>query len=194
MMTPIGESSFIYVNGRRNIFQGQDNGYTADIINIPEKDAKAFEKGLMKIWEASEEKQKALEKLDESDIKPRLGIKKTKDKGYTLKAKTLPEFVDKQGNVIENVIIIRDGQDNILDHKTQIWNGSKVRYLVGVKPYFISSSNYGLSLKLGGIQVIELVTGGNNSNGGFGVVEGSQSYANNTSPYTPTEYAEDIPF
>lgn len=162
VMTPVGESVFVKINGIVDDYMGQ-NKYTAT-IKLEEKDAKALQKQLEQIWQASETCKSRNEDEKETD-RPKFPLTKSKEYGWQLKASTKTEFTDKNGITHENIIKLVDGSKNPIDLKTQIWKGSKVALWLGAKPYE-TPSMYGVSLKLKGIQVIELITGG--SGGAFG--------------------------
>nr|DAE86376.1 MAG TPA: DNA helix destabilizing protein [Caudoviricetes sp.] len=162
VMTPVGESVFCKINGIVDDYMGQ-NKYTIT-MTLGEKEAKALQKQLVKIWEQSETFKSRNEDEKETD-RPKIPITKSKEYGYQLKASTKTEFIDKNGNTKQNVVSLVDGHKKPLDAKTQIWKGSKVALWIGAKPYE-TPTMYGVSLKLKGIQVIELVNGG--SGGAFG--------------------------
>lgn len=162
VMTPVGESVFCKINGIVDDYMGQ-NKYTIT-VKLDEKDAKTLQKQLVKIWEDSETFKARNEDEKETD-RPKIPITKSKEYGYQLKASTKTEFTDKNGNIKQNVVSLVDGNKKPLDAKTQIWKGSKVALWLGVKPYE-TPSMYGVSLKLKGIQVIDLINGG--AGGAFG--------------------------
>lgn len=162
VMTPVGESVFCKINGVVDDYMGQ-NKYTIT-IKLEESDAKALQKQLMDIWENSDTHDARVDEEKEVD-RPKFPLTKSKEYGWQLKAATKTEFTDKNGNVHENIIQLVDGNKKPMDTKTQIWKGSKVALWLGAKPYE-TPSMYGVSLKLKGIQVIDLITGG--SGGAFG--------------------------
>lgn len=172
VMTPVGESVFVKINGIVDDYMGQ-NKYTAT-IKLEEKDAKALKQQLEQIWQASETFKSRNEDEKETD-RPKIPITKSKEYGYQLKATTKTEFIDKNGNTHENVISLVNGNKQPLDPKTQIWKGSKVALWIGAKPYE-TPSMYGVSLKLKGIQVIDLVTGGSGGTFGGSASDDVQSY------------------
>lgn len=189
VMTPVGESVFVKINGIVDDYMGQ-NKYTAT-IKLEEKDAKALKQQLEQIWQASETF-KSRNKDEKETDRPKIPITKSKEYGYQLKATTKTEFIDKNGNTHENVISLVNGDKQPLDPKTQIWKGSKVALWIGAKPYE-TPSMYGVSLKLKGIQVIDLVTGGSGGTFGGSASNDVQSFGN--SPMTETFDGDDsIPF
>ena len=162
VMTPVGESVFVKINGVIDDFTG-GRKYTVT-MHLDDADAEALKEKLVKIWESSNTCKQREENGKETD-RPTFTLTKKKDYGWQLKASTQVEFTDKDGNTHENVVRLVDGHKKPLDAKTQIWKGSKVALWIGAKPYE-TPTMYGVSLKLKGIQVIELVNGG--SGGAFG--------------------------
>lgn len=189
VMTPVGESVFCKINGVVDDYMGQ-NKYTIT-IKLEEADAKALQKQLMDIWENSDTHDARVDKEKEVD-RPKFPLTKSKEYGWQLKATTKTEFTDKNGNVHENIIQLVDGNKKPMDTKTQIWKGSKVALWLGAKPYE-TPSMYGVSLKLKGIQVIDLITGG--SGGAFGGSASDSVQSFGGSPMAETfDNSEDIPF
>lgn len=178
VMTPVGESVFCKINGVVDDYMGQ-NKYTIT-IKLDDNDAKALQKQLTEIWEASNTHDVRVDEEKEVD-RPKFPITKSKEYGWQLKASTKTEFTDKNGKVHENVIRLVDGNKKPMDEKTQIWKGSKVALWLGAKPYE-TPTMYGVSLKLKGIQVIDLITGG--AGGAFGGSASDDVQAFGDSPMT----------
>lgn len=159
VMTPVGEATFVKINGVVDEFSGSKK-YTAS-MNLSEEAAKQLEEQLIEIWENSKtyESRKAAGK--EVD-RPKLGMSKHPQYGHTVKATTLTEFTDEDGKSSPNIIRIVDENKEPMDSNTKIWGGSKVKLWVGAKPYQTPAGLYGITLKLKGIMVIDLKTGGSN--------------------------------
>lgn len=189
VMTPVGESVFVKINGIVDDYMGQ-NKYTAT-IRLEEKDAKALQKQLEQIWQASETFKSRTEDEKETD-RPKFPLTKSKEYGWQLKASTKTEFTDKNGVVHENIIKLVDGNKKPMDEKTQIWKGSKVALWLGAKPYE-TPSMYGVSLKLKGIQIIDLITGGSGGAFGGSASDSVQSFGGASVDET-WETSEEIPF
>ena len=188
VMTPVGESVFCKINGVVDEYMGSRK-YTIT-MKLDEKDAKALQKRLTELWNNSQTHNNRVEEEKEVD-RPKFPISKSKDYGWQLKASTKVEFVDRDGNTHENVVRLVDGNKQPMDEKTQIWKGSKVALWLGAKPYE-TPTMYGVSLKLKGIQVIDLVTGSAGGAFGGGASNDVGSYGSTT---TETfDNSEDIPF
>ena len=189
VMTPVGESVFCKINGVVDDYMGQ-NKYTIT-IKLEESDAKALQKQLMDIWENSNTHDARVDEEKEVD-RPKFPLTKSKEYGWQLKATTKTEFTDKNGNAHENIIQLVDGNKKPMDTKTQIWKGSKVALWLGAKPYE-TPSMYGVSLKLKGIQVIDLITGGSGGAFGGSASDSVQSFGGASVAET-WETSDEIPF
>lgn len=182
IMTPEVTASFIKINGVIDDYMGSRK-YTAT-AKMEESDAKALQEKLLEIWKQSPEYAKRDDDGKEVD-RPNLGISFSKKYGYQIKASTLTEFKDKDGNLRENVVRLIDGEQKPLDPKTQIWGGSKISLWLAAKTY-TGSTGYGVTLKLRGIQVLELVSGSNSGSVFGGSAAGDV--------ITVEQNTEDIPF
>lgn len=188
VMTPVGTSVFVKINGVIDDFAG-GRKYTVT-MHLDDADAEALKEKLVKIWESSNTCKQREENGKETD-RPTFTLTKKKDYGWQLKASTQVEFTDKDGNTHENVVRLVDGDKKPMDEKTAIWNGSKIALWIGVRPYE-TAMMYGVSLKLKGIQVIDLVTGG--AGGAFGGAASDDVGSYGSSMSDTFDTSEDIPF
>ena len=125
------------------------------------------------------------------------GVKEYKDEEY-LKF-TMPATIKcKSGEVIEMHVPVFDSVAREISKKlhNELGNGSKVKVAYELRPFYMSDKNYGISLRLVGIQVIELVEYGNNSASalGFGVVAGGFKASDAEKADVDDENDDDIPF
>ena len=189
VVTPVGESVFCKINGVVDDYMGQ-NKYTIT-IKLDDADAKALQQQLMDIWENSDTYDARTDEEKETD-RPKFPLTKSKEYGWQLKATTKTEFTDKNGQVHENIIQLVDGNKKPMDTKTQIWKGSKVALWLGARPYE-TPTMYGVSLKLKGIQIIDLITGGSGGAFGGSASNSVQSFGGSTTAET-WETSDEIPF
>lgn len=180
IVTPVVTASFIKINGVVDTYMGSRK-YTAT-AKMKEEDAKALQEKLLEIWKQSPEYVERDNDGKEVD-RPNLGISFSKTYGYQIKASTLTQFKDKDGNYRENIVKLVDGEQTPIDPKTKIWDGSKISLWVAAKTY-TGPTGYGVSLKLRGIQVLELVSGGGSVFGGSAAGD----------VITVEQNTEDIPF
>lgn len=196
LITPAGKAQYVKINGVHDVWtnpkngKSQDNGYTAQ-LQLDKKGYEDLEKKLKAIWEASPEYAEYVEENGKKPLEPRLGLTNKKDKPYLLKTSTVTEFTDTNtGIVTPNIISIHDGKRNQLPDDTYIGYGSTAKYFLQIRPYNLSTG-YGVSLKLMGIQVIELV--GRNSACPFDEVEGAEDISA-SQDMEMFEGADEVPF
>lgn len=99
---------------------------------------------------------------------------------YEFKFKCNAEFEDKKTQEMVQIIVpIFDAKKKHLNQKGKkapsIWSGSKLRVSYALVPYYVESAKTcGVSLRIVGVQIIELVSGsgGNADSMGFGEEEG----------------------
>lgn len=92
-----------------------------------------------------------------------------------LKTSAHAEFKDKKGNVKPIRINVFDSQGQQVKPVPSIWGGSKLRLALDINPYHMPATHMaGVSLRLSGVQIIELETGSGASaeSMGFGAVDG----------------------
>jgi len=115
----------------------------------------------------------------------------TKQKGKKVKIANPPYNEDEDGNFVftfkmkasgtrpngekwEQKPILYDAKGNVFQANGKtIWGGTKAKVAFQVSPYFVSSIGAGVSLRLKAVQIIELVTGGDDASSyGFTEEEG----------------------
>jgi hypothetical protein len=96
-----------------------------------------------------------------------------------VKARKNAEF-EKDGEVVQTKVHIFDSNGVIVKKPPIVWGGSTLKLAVDLFPFYNPSADQaGVSLRLQGAQIIELVTGGSASAAsmGFGSVEGGYAAA-----------------
>ena len=78
----------------------------------------------------------------------------------------------KTGNSFTQKPVIKDAKDKLFAKDKQIWSGSKLKVAYECVPYNVSGTGIGVTLRLKGAQVVELVEGSGVS---FGEIEDNQS-------------------
>lgn len=80
---------------------------------------------------------------------------------WVVKAKTRATYKDRRtGEVKKRVLPVWDAKANKLAPVPAIWSGSKLRLSAETNPYYIPGTNTaGISLRLTGVKVLDLVTG-----------------------------------
>lgn len=105
---------------------------------------------------------------------------------YTLQCKAKAFITTNQGNTIPNKPAVVDAKKNPID--VAIWGGSKIKVAVQLIPF--STFGGGLSARLKGVQVLELVTSTGVA-GMFGVEDGYEADDSAKATTKPTAKEED---
>lgn len=131
---------------------------------------------------------------------PSNGIKEYKEEEY-FKFLCPSEIRCKDGNVIKLTVPVFDSELKEISKKINgIGNGSKVVVAYEFHPYYISSKTFGVSLRLTGVQIVELAEFGAQSGSGlgFGKIENGfaadkveDSYDEEGIPFTTDEQADE---
>lgn len=179
-VTPVGESLWSSVLSPE-MYQGTSTNNLSVGLVLNEKDKKALLKKIDEEWQKfteSEEGKKHTYKYDYVN-----GLKEYKGTEY-FKFKMKHIIKCRNGKEWERSVPVFDaGQKPI---SVEIGNGSKIKVAYELVPFYITNKNYGISLRLSAVQVLELQDGNAESaeSFGFGEEEG----------YHADEEKIDIPF
>ena len=155
-VTPVGEALFAHVLKTEIIKkdgQEKDTGRYSILLKLKEVDKKALLKSINEEWEKFKENLSGKKfKYDISN-----GIKEYNEEEYfkfsmneTIKLKT--------GETKHRTVPLFDAScKDISKRVTNLGNGSQVRIAYDLVPFYMSDKNYGVSLRLTGIQIIKLV-------------------------------------
>lgn len=191
-VTPIGEALFAHLI-KPEEFNGKSTGKYTVLLKLAPQAA-----GKLKA-EIETEYHKFQEMADNSKKKFPLdyacGVKEYKGEEY-FKFGMRAEIECKDGSVIAKHVPIFDAsKKEVSKTLAGLGNGSKVRIAYELVPFFMTKTNAGVSLRLTGVQVIDLVEYGSQSAGalGFGTEEGYTSDADEipfTNSSAPADDAE----
>lgn len=164
-VTPVGEAVWCHVLSPE-MYQGTSTNKYVVGLKLNEKDKKAFLGKIDNEWQKfveSEEGKKHTYKYDYAN-----GLKEYKDDEY-FKFKMTHIIRCKNGKDWERTVPVFDaGQKPI---ETEIGNGSKIKVAYELTPFYITSKNYGISLRMSAVQVLELNDANNESAESFGFAE-----------------------
>ena len=186
LVTPKGELMYPHLKTTET-FNGQDTGKYSVTIKFSKEDTAKVAAALEAEWEkayASAEgiKGKTLKRGSE----PNLGsMREDKNGDIIFKAKCSAEIKTKTGDVKKLTVAVFDAKGKPTD--AEVGHGSIGKLSVNLVPFHISSSNYGITMRLNGVQVIELKepgSWGDAASMGFEEEEG----------YSVAEEAEGMPF
>ena len=177
LVTPVGTAQYPWLNKADTHFN--ENGvYHVDMVFESKEDVSEF------IASAEAVRDAYFDELCEKDakkkrfIKTDIGEELDDGEGFKIKFKSNASFVGKDGNVIKVKIPLFDGSGKPCP-KAKIGSGSQIRVSCQVIPYANpASKTVGVSFRLQGVQVVQIVEWGGQSASslGFGAVEGGYSY------------------
>jgi hypothetical protein len=168
--TPVGEALYPRLT-TPDVYNGQPVGYSIQ-MRFSDESTKALIDEITKEWENAKLNDDAVKgKKFANGTIPYLGYREEDDGSVTFKFKTKHEYTDKEtGEVKKRVVPVFDTKGKLLD--VNLGNGSKVIVAYQMNPYFTSNKNYGVTLYLDAVQVIDLIEyngGGTAASFGFDV-------------------------
>lgn len=150
----------------------EDTGkFSIQVKFAPEDEAKLMEK-IEADWDKFKEtldaaKQKIVEKYEAN-----LGFREYKEETYFKFKMTHIIKVKATGEEFTKTVPIFDAKKHSIANDLKgVGNGSKVRIAYELSPFFMSKSNFGVSLRLSAVQIIDLVEFGGASADSFGFDE-----------------------
>ena len=127
---------------------------------------------------------------------PNFGVREDDDGNQILKFKANATIKFKNGEEKKRVVPIFDGLGNVITKKVQgiLGNGSEIIVAYQLFPFIFSANNFGISLRLDGIQVLKLEEyGGSQTAEGLGFSKHEGAFNGADLPDEDTN-EEDIPF
>lgn len=190
-VTPVGTALWSHLLSTER-FQDKDTGCYAISLELAPADEKALVRKLEQEWTKfaeSEDGRKHKYKYD-----PAIGLHEGKDNNPNyFKFKMRASIPKKDGTFWERHVPVYDaGCKEISKEIAELGNGSKVKIAYELVPYYMNDKNYGVSLRLTAVQVIELKTQEEKAEDfGFGMEEGFRKEDN---PVGETISDDEIPF
>ena len=135
------------------MYQGNPLGYEIDLYPDADKLPKIEEYLLQTFADAVED-------MDAINMKvePTLPIKEDKEGVQFIKAKAKHQYQNRTtGEMVKRVLPIFDKYGQPLAEGTLIGNGSELNVVLRVRPYRVTSKNFGIALDIQAIQVLNLV-------------------------------------
>ena len=185
--TPVGEVLFAHLQ-KPEEYQGKSTNKFTVMLKLNEADKAAL---LAKI-DAEWEKFKQSDEMKGKKCKYEYanGLKETKDGDEYFKFK-MTHILEWKGEKIEKHVPIYDADcKEISKTCTGIGNGSKAKVAYELNPFYMNDKNYGVALRLVGIQILDLVE--------FGSVSASAMGFESEDGYSAAEEEnrtdDDVPF
>jgi hypothetical protein len=168
LTTPIGSAYFAHLFETEK-FDEKDTGKYTVLVKFKESDSD-YIKAL--IQDELDKYLSILNKPVKEDCAS-LGVKEYKDEEY-FKFSMNAQIKLKSGKVLNRTVPLYDAKGNIITNQiTEVGNGSKIKVSADLVPFYMNNKNYGVSLRLKGVQIITLEDNQTPSASslGFGVVE-----------------------
>lgn len=127
---------------------------------------------------------------------PNFGVREDDDGNNILKFKANATLKLKSGEVKNRSVPIFDGMGNVITKKVRsiLGNGSDIIVAYQLFPFIFSANNFGVSLRLDGVQVLKLVEyGGSQSAEGLGFTKHEGAFNGEDLPDEEVN-EDDIPF
>lgn len=153
IVTPKGEAFYPCLRTTEK-FENVDTGKYSCQIKLSDADTKALIRRLEEEWEQAKESPDFAGKNYKRGTEPALGYRETKDGEIVFKAKTNAEAKSKAGEVFKKTVPVLDTRGKHI--KADVGHGSIIKMSMSVAPYYMNSTNYGLSLYLNGVMVYDL--------------------------------------
>lgn len=157
LVTNKGEAQYPHLR-RTECFQGQDTGKYSIQVKFSKEDTERLIERLEGEWKQAQNAGEFATKRYARNSNPNLGYREDKNGDIVFKFKTNATIKTKTGDVMQKTIPIYDAQCKPMEG--DIGAGSIVKVSAVIAPYYVSASNYGLSLYLTGVQCIEYKAAG----------------------------------
>ncbi|WP_196599048.1 hypothetical protein [Pectinatus frisingensis] len=163
--TGIGEVLFAHLL-KPEEFKGVSTNKFSVMLKLSEKDKKKLLDQIDEEWNKFKESDECPAKKFKYDYSN--GLKEYKEEEY-FKFKMTHIIKCKDGTELEKSVPIFDAATKEISKTiTGVGNGSKAIVAFELSPFYMNDKNYGVSLRLLGIQILDMVEYGSNSAAGLG--------------------------
>lgn len=171
-VTPVGTAYWSHLISTEQ-FQNKDTNKFAISLRLSPKDEKDFLNKINAEWEKFKESSEG--QKHKYKYEPTTGFKQDEDgDGGLFKFKMTAVIHTRSGRDWERHVPVYDaGCKEISGNMEELGNGSKVKVAYELVPFFMSDKNYGISLRLTAVQVLEFKSSEETAESfGFGQEEG----------------------
>lgn len=179
--TPVGEAFFCRTK-QTEIIKGKDTGKFSLLLKLSEADTKKLAERIHAEWDSAKSTEFPDKKCsgEMSD-----GLRAYNDEQY-FKFSCKESFKNKQGEIVHITVPVFDTSGKEISAQLdEIGNGSKIKVAAKLVPYHMTAENYGISLRLTAIQVIDYIPYGSGSAESFGFDTDGEGFR---------AEADDVPF
>lgn len=157
--TPIGTAIYPHLRSTER-FEDEDSGKYTCTIKLSQEDTEKLMKRIENEWEMAKKSPEFDGKRYGRNSAPVLGFGEDKDGDIRFKAKTNAVIKTKTGEVIEKTIPVFDSHGKPMAEDIEVGHGSTIRLCMLLRPFYASSSIYGVQLLLKAVQVLDYVAPG----------------------------------
>lgn len=174
LVTPKGELLYPHFK-KTECFNGQDTGKYSVTIKFSKEDTEKVTAALEAEWDKAYNSMEGIQgKTLKRGSEPNLAsMREDKNGDIIFKAKASAEIKTKTGDILKRTVAVFDAKGKPTE--AEVGHGSIGKLSVNLVPFYISSNNYGVTMRLNGVQVTELKEPGSYNDAaslGFGEEEG----------------------
>lgn len=145
------------------VYEGNDSGKFTCGIKLSKEDTDKLISRIENEWEMAKKTPEMDGKRFGRNTQPSLGFREDKNGDIVFKAKTNAIIKTKAGDVIETTVPVFDKYGKPMDKDIEIGNGSTIQLCMLLRPFYGSSTIYGVQLLLKAVRVVEYVPAGGSS-------------------------------
>lgn len=160
--TPNGTAVYPHLR-TTEVFEGNDSGKYTCGIKLSKADTDKLINRIENEWEMAKKTPEMDGKRFGRNTAPSLGFHEDKNGDIVFKAKTNAVIKTKTGDVIETTVPVFDKYGKPMDKDVEVGNGSTIQLCILLRPFYGSSTIYGVQLLLKAVRVVNYVPAGNGS-------------------------------
>lgn len=185
IVTPSGIAVYPHLR-TTEVYEGNDSGKYTCGIKLSKEDTDKLISKIENEWEMAKKTPEMDGKRFARNTQPSLGWREDKNGDIVFKAKTNAVIKTKAGEIIEKDVPVFDKYGKPMEKDVEVGNGSTIQLCILLRPFYGSSTIYGVQLLLKAVRVINYVPPGS----------GSMSAADCgfTCEEAPKEDTSDVPF
>lgn len=161
VVTPQGTAVYPHLRSTE-VFDGNDTGKYTCAIKLSKEDTDKLISRIEQEWESAKNSSEMEGKRYGRNTQPSLGFHEDKNGDIVFKAKTNAVIKTKTGDVIEKDVAVFDKYGKPMEKDVEVGNGSTIQLCILLRPFYSSSTIYGVQLLLKAVRVVNFVPAGSN--------------------------------
>ena len=159
IVTPSGTAVYPHLRSTE-VFEGNDTGKYTCGIKLSKEDTDKLIERIEREWESAKNSNELADKRYGRNSQPTLGFHEDKNGDIVFKAKTNAVIKTKTGDIIEKDVAVFDKYGKPMEKDVEIGNGSTIQLCILLRPFYASSTIYGVQLLLKAVRVVNFVPAG----------------------------------